>query len=106
MSRIIEGPLGPEKTEDGDFIAGRYSIIDDPEDIWTWIDLHTDFFVEIFLAGQWIPGYIRHTSDAIYSIEYPKGLYHGYFFESALDKSRCGLCFGMRVRVVRSGTPR
>ena len=100
MSRMVEGPLGPEKTEDGDFIAGRYSIIVNPDDIWTWVDLHTDYAVEVHLGGHWIAGYIRHTRERMYAIESPKGLYWGYYFEALEGGGRCGLCVGMQVRIV------
>ena len=98
MARIIEGPLALCKTEDGDLLPGRYSVVVDPDDVFANPDLHTDFWCEIRLAGQWIEGHIRHTRDGIYAIEYPKGAYWGYYFQ-ATDGSRCGLCAGMFVRI-------
>ena len=90
-----EGPLGLAMTEDGDYLAGRYAIIVDKDDVFANPDLHTDFHCWIQLAGTWIEGYIRIGNEK-YSIEHPKGCYRDYYFPS-LDGSACGLCTGMKV---------
>jgi hypothetical protein len=98
MGRTIEGPLGLAMTEDGDYLAGRYAILVDEGNVFANPDLHTDFHCWIKLAGMWIEGAIRH-GNKMYSIERPKGCYSGYYFQ-ALDGSVCGLCIGMKVRIV------
>ena len=100
MPITFEGPLGPQTTEDGHIIGGRYSIIVDSNSVFARPDLHSDFAVSVRLAGQWIDGHIRHNTEGRYAIETPKGVYHGYYFE-ALDGSVCGLCVGMWVRLER-----
>ena len=61
-------------------------------------DLHTGQRCEIFLAGRWIAGHVRHGGNK-YSIEVPRGVWRGYYFQSE-DGSVCGLGVGMKIRIV------
>jgi hypothetical protein len=75
---------------------GRY-IIDDPEPRY---ELTSGMRIAVLLGGHWIEGQV-----AIDSFLYASDLWvmprtlRGYFF-IADDNTRCGLCVGMRVRIL------
>ena len=87
---MIEGVLASSPNK------GRY-ILDDPE---PRHELTSRMRIAVYLGGHWIEGQV-----AIDSFLYASDLWveqrtlRGYFF-IADDNSRCGLCVGMRVRIL------
>jgi hypothetical protein len=81
---------------------GKFAL-DDPE---MGEDITAGCRLEIWLAGQWISGTVRHMVEC-YPGQSQVGLFepaegpaiHGYYFE-ANGGGICGLCVGQRVRLL------
>jgi hypothetical protein len=72
---------------------GRYAL-DEPDGL----DLTAGAAVAVWLGGQWIAGQIEHAGR-LYAVERTGQSERGYYFLAA-DGSCCGLCSGMRVRLI------
>jgi hypothetical protein len=87
---MVEGTLASSPNK------GRY-IIGDPE---PRHELTSGMRIAVLLGGHWIEGEVS-IAPFLYAIDLwvePRSL-RGYFF-IADDNTRCGLCVGMRVRLL------
>ncbi len=73
---------------------GRYAL-DDPE---TGHELTSGEALALLLGGQWIEGRVEHGSN-LYASERSGQLEKGYYFIDS-NGQRCGLCTGMKVRLL------
>lgn len=87
---MVEGTLASSPNR------GRY-IIDDPDPRY---ELTSGQRLAVLLGGHWIEGEVN-IAPFLYASDYwvePRTL-RGYYF-TASDGTRCGLCVGMRVRLL------
>jgi hypothetical protein len=76
---------------------GRYAL-NDPE---TGQDLTSGEPIAILLGRQWLEGRIEHSRKRYASTHLvSQHTLAGYYFIASRDGTICGLCVGMRVRLI------
>lgn len=73
---------------------GRYAL-DTPDGL----DLTAGATIAIQLGEQWITGSIEHTGN-MYAVEATGHTERGYYFRASGGRGLCGLCAGMKVKLL------